>query len=689
MVFFSIRSLRFTLLLLNFFLVSNVLNAQIPVESVFHVNRGKTNEWISHKSNDDALQRIINNAAFQYLEKRQGTIDGLKTKSDWLSYRDSIKNILISPLSKFEKTPLNPQITGTIEREAFRVEKIIFESHPGFYVTASLFLPNKRQDPAPAIIFTSGHTSLGFRSKGYQHVILNLVSKGFIVMAFDPIGQGERLQYLDSKTGNSLIGGPTLEHSYAGAQALLWGVSLSDYFIWDGIRVVDYLYTRPEVDVSRIGITGRSGGGTQTAMIAACDERIYAAAPEAFITNYKRLLQSVGVQDAEQNLYNGISKGIDHPDFLHVRMPKPSLIITTINDFFSIQGARETFDEVKKSYVALGKGDNVEMVEDMGKHESTKLNRMAMYGFFQKHLSLPGDSNDIEIEPFPVEDLWSTQTGQLSSSLKCKTVFNLNREYASKKGTSEFFLPEYSAELAGIKLDRKLSSAVFTGKIVKDGMEVEKYFLENTKGDYALPVYVATKADSKADKVLLWLHPKGKEIILESTFVNELMDKGYTVVSADLPGMGELSNPDFSGDGIVEQVPLNYLFGANLVGKSITGIQAESIDLIVEFIHKDTRNKKRKLHAMIENSASFSFLHYIALKNPFDRSVVINQYLSGPEGITKEYYNPEEAFFSVPGSLPYYKLLNLVELHPKHRLKIIKTPLSEGGVKESLNFFAK
>ncbi|WP_051254026.1 alpha/beta hydrolase family protein [Arenibacter latericius] len=682
----SIRNLRFSLFFLYLLFVDGVLNAQTPVESVFHINRGKTADWISYKPNDDALQRIINNEAFLHLERRQERIDGLKSKSDWISYRDSIKEILIAPLSKFEKTPLNPQVTGTIERDDFRVENIIFESHPGFFVTASLFLPNHRQDPAPAIIYTSGHTSLGYRSEGYQHVILNLVSKGFIVLAYDPIGQGERLQYLDVKTGKSKIGGPTQEHSYAGAQTLLWGASLSDYFIWDGIRVVDYLYTRPEVDISRIGITGRSGGGTQTAMIAACDERIYAAAPEAFITNYKRLLQSIGVQDAEQNLYNGISKGIDHPDFLHARMPKPSLIITTINDFFSIHGARETFAEVKNSYSALGKGDNIEMVEDMVRHESTKLNRMAMYSFFQKHLSLPGDNSDIEIEPFLAEELWSTTTGQISSSLKGKTVYTLNQEYVSRKSISESSESEHLLKLSGINLDRNVTSAVFTGKMVKDGIEVEKYFLENSKGDYVLPVYVATKGDSDADKVLLWLHPKGKEVIFESIIIKEFMSQGYRVVSADLPGIGELNNPDFAGDGIIQEVPLNYLFGANLVGKSIAGIQAEAIDLLVQFIHSDPRIKNRKLHALIENSTSSSFLHYIAIKNPFNKAVVVNKYVSGSNNVTQEYYNPEETFYSVPGSLPYYNLHSLVALHPKRVLKVINHPLTESKVKELLDF---
>ena len=189
------------------------------------------------------------------------------------------------------------------------------------------------QNPAPAVIYCSGHNDLGFRNDTYQHVILNLVEKGFVVFAFDPIGQGERLQYLDTETGKSKIGGPTKEHTFAGVQTLLTGTSLSDYFIWDGVRAVDFLLTRPEIDPTRIGITGRSGGGTQSAMIAAYDERIYAAAPECYITNFKRLLQSIGPQDAEQNQFNAIKLGFDHPDFFHLRVPKPSLIITTTHDF--------------------------------------------------------------------------------------------------------------------------------------------------------------------------------------------------------------------------------------------------------------------------------------------------------------------------------------------------------------------
>lgn len=468
MKYHSVIPYKYLLSILFILFVHSTLYSQNEESSVFYVNRGKNLEWLTFSSNNDALYRIISNEAFKHLENRKNLVTGLETKADWLAYQNTVKQKLSSSLSKFEKSPLNPEITGVLERENFIVEKIIYESHPGFYVTASLFLPKIRQNPAPAIIYCSGHNVLGFRSETYQHIILNLVEKGFVVLAYDPIGQGERLQYLDLETGKSAIGSSTQEHSYAGVQTLFTGSSLADYFIWDGIRAVDYLSTRSEVDMKRIGISGRSGGGTQAAMIAACDDRIFAAAPENYITNFKRLFQAIGPQDAEQNPWFGIARGIDHPDFIYARAPKPNLIISTTNDYFNIQGARETFNEVKKSYSAFGMAENIQMVEDFGKHESTLNNRMALYAFFQQHLNLPGSNEDIKTKPFPVEELWSTKTGQVGSSKKGETIFSLNKKQYSKKSVPDSQLVQQIAHLAGIEFDRTLTSSVFTGKIYKD-----------------------------------------------------------------------------------------------------------------------------------------------------------------------------------------------------------------------------
>jgi cephalosporin-C deacetylase-like acetyl esterase len=630
--------------------------SQEASQSVFFANRGGDRQWLTYQDNHRALYRIITNEAFSLLDARAKKVSELHSPKEWKNYQKEVKSALCGSLPKFEKTPLNARTTGILERETFTVEKVLFESHPGFYVTAGLFLPKERQSPAPAVIYACGHTDLGFRSETYQHVILNLVEKGFIVLAFDPLGQGERLQYPDGKTGKPKVGGSTKEHSYAGVQTLLTGTSLTDYFIWDGIRVLDYLETRPEVDMKRIGMTGRSGGGTQTAQIAACDDRIYASAPECYITGFKRLLQSIGPQDAEQNPYNAIAKGFDHADYLHIRAPKPTLIITTTHDFFSIQGARETFSEVKKSYSAFGKPENLQMAEDLGVHESTKNNREALYSFFQKHLDLPGDSKDIETTPFSVEELWVTQTGQVGVSFGGETVFSLNRNYfQGKKATDN--LQSQAAKTAGIRFNRKLTAAVYTGKFTKNGMVVLKYFLENDREDFALPVYVFQNENSKPENVTVWFHPEGKVKVLEEPLLTGLLESGHTVVSADLPGTGELHDPEFTGDGVIQGVPFNYSFGANLAGKSIPGIQAEAIDLLMQFTASQFPEKTTE--AIVQGNTASAVLHYAVLKNPF-RKITFREYPGPAEKLVhEEYYDPAVAFSAVPGSLLRYDLPDL------------------------------
>ncbi len=228
--------------------------------------------------------------------------------------------------------------------------------------------------------------------------------------------------------GNLLSNGPTDEHSYPGAQVLISGSSYAKYMIWDGIRAVDFLLSRKEVDPDRIGITGRSGGGTQSAYIAAFDDRIKAAAPEGYITSFTRLLQSIGPQDAEQNLFNEIERGIDHADLLEVRAPKPTMIITTTRDFFSIQGARETAKEVSVVFNAYGKADNFSMVEDDAPHESTRKNREAMYAFFRKYLDNPGSSKDEEIDLLNDDELRVITSARDSAAYKAETVFSINRK---------------------------------------------------------------------------------------------------------------------------------------------------------------------------------------------------------------------------------------------------------------------
>ncbi len=673
------RSYRFALLFFSVVLLFPGSFAQNPDHSVFQISDSKTRKWILYQDNDQWLYRTIAGDAFDLLEQRQERIARLKTKADWEVYRQELRDRFYLPMKKFEKTPLNARITGTIQKKTYRVEKVLFESHPGFYVTAALFIPKKRQRPAPAIVYLSGHTALAFRDPTYQHIILNLVDKGFIVFAVDPIGQGERLQYVDGETNRSKIGGPTTEHSYAGAQTLLTGTSLSDYFVWDGVRAIDYLATRKEVDIHRIGMTGRSGGGTQTAMIAAYDERVYAAAPECYITSFKRLLQSIGPQDAEQNPWHALALGFDHADFLHLRAPGPTLIITTTNDFFSQQGARETFAEAKKSFAALGHPENIRMVTDFGIHTSTKKNRERMYAFFQRALKVPGDSTDRDVEVFRPEELWVTKTGQVGTSLKGKTVYDLNRQYFRKEQIAADQLRGKIKEISGVAFDRHLTTAVYSGEIPGDTFVITKYFLENNRDDYALPVWVVQSPGKKTEKVLVWLTPGGKAKILENKMLPQFLRAGYTIVSADLPGTGELRDPEFRGDGFVENVPFNYTFGAQLSGKSVTGIQADALDLLMQFVAERNKGGVRT-DAFVEREMSVPFLHYAVFSRAFARMVLVSPLTSYESLIREKYYDPQWAFYVPPGSLPWYDFSDLLAFLPENSYRLVN-PLESGNEK--------
>ena len=667
--------------LLVFLLFSHDTIGQNADYSVFKTSSGRNPSWIAYRNNNQQLYKTITNEALHLLNQRSEKVSKLKNISDWEDYRKELFAKFFASMDTFEKTPLNAKITGTLEKENYKVEKIVFESHPNFFVTGCLYIPKEHEEPAATIIYVSGHSAVAFRSPTYQNIILNLVDKGFIVFAFDPIGQGERLQYVNSETNASEIGGPTTEHSYAGIQTLLTGTSLSSYFIWDGVRAIDYLATRKEVDLKRIGITGRSGGGTQSALIAAYDDRIFAAAPECYITNFKRLLQSIGPQDAEQNPYNAIQSGFDFPDYFHLRAPKPSLIITTTHDFFSQQGARETFAEAQKSYAAFGHPGNIQKVEDFGVHQSTQKNREAMYAFFQEYLNNPGDPSDSAMTVFPEKELRVTETGQVGTSLKGETVFSLNEKYFRKKEIRKNELRETIKNISGVNFDYQLTAGVYTGKIPGDIFEINKYFLENNKDEFALPVWVVKAPGTKRGEILVWLHPEGKTKILESALFLQFINSGYTIVSADLPEIGELKNSNFKGDGFVQSVPFNYTFGANLVGKSVTGIRADAFDLLMQFVARQNVGHG-KIDAFIEKETNAAFLHYAVFNNPFSKIVFLSPLVSNERLIHQKYYNPKLAFSVVPGSVGYYDFKDLVSFLPKTSVKIVH-PVNDPDEPES------
>jgi hypothetical protein len=594
-----------------------------------------------------------------------------------------------------EKTPLNAKITGIVRENGYRIENVIYESLPGFYVTASLFIPDNVKKPAPAILFCSGHSTGAYRLPLYQLPLLNLVKKGFIVLANDPIGQGERLQYFNPEKGESIIGSSTLEHSYPSTQVFLTGKSIARYFLWDGIRGMDYLVSRKEVDPKRIGVHGLSGGGTQTAYISALDDRVAASAPAGYITSYRRLIESVGVQDGEQNLYHGISSGIDHADFIEIRAPKPTLIMATTGDFFSIQGSRETYSEVKRIYELFGKPDNIEITEDDFGHGYTKKNREAMYAFFQKHLQLPGSSAEEEVEFPTAQELQKTSTGQLSTSLGGETVFSLNRKETEKliaelqvsRGDLTRHLSSVvisAKKLSGYQEPVEINEPVFTGRIQREGYVIEKYFLKG-EGDYIIPYLLMIPVKPK-NKALIYLHPSGKSA--EVSVGGEMewfVRNGFTVLAPDMIGVGEMGPGIFPGDVNIDSISYNLWYTTTLIGRSIVGIRTGDIVRLTRLLKKN--NEISEVYGVARKEMAPVLLHAAAFDPDITRIALIEPYSSYQSIVMNQFYNPKFVHSIVPGALKAYDLPDLAaSLAPR---KLLMAGVTDGNSKstdvESIN----
>lgn len=540
----------------------------------------------------------------------------------------------------------------------------------------------------PAIIYCSGHTNEGYRNPVYQHAILNLVNKGFVVFAFDPIGQGERYQYYDPATGKPIIGERDEEHSYAGAQPFIIGSSLARYMIWDGIRAIDYLTARPEVDAQRIGITGRSGGGTQSAYIAAFDERIKAVAPANYITNFKRLIESVGPQCAEQDFFHGISTGLDIPDLLIVRAPRPALIVATTRDqIFSIQGAIEAKNEVAHIYDAYHMPQQLTMATDDALHASTKKGREAIYAFFRKYLNNPGNAEDMEVPLLSPAELQVTPTGQVSTSLGGETVYSLNKKETEKflkkldvsrkaNAGNDRQILEAARRLSGFRQPVKESNPVFNGRFQRDGYVVEKYFIKG-EGNYPVP-YLVMRPGVTNHKAVIYLNPKGKSAdASEGGTMEWFAKKGFTVLAPELLGFGEMGPGVFKGDSYIQGVSYNVWFLSMLIGRSIAGVQAGDVVRLVNVLKKE--GDIEEIYGLAKSGMSPVMTHAAAFDSSFKRIALIEPYTSYRSIAMTRFYNPHDVHSIVPGALTTYDLPDLASLLAPKRLYMVNVKAAAGA----------
>jgi len=611
------------------------------------------------------LPSYLNNIGFRMLGERKRRVEHLATIEDVNKRRSYVREQMLKDLGGFpDRTPLNARVVGVLERPGYRIEKVIFESQPHFYVTANLYLPKTGHPPYPAILYPLGHERGGKTNPTWQQMLGSLATKGFVALAWDPVGQGERLQIFDQDLRESKVGNSTTEHTVVGTQCMLVGDHLARYTIWDGMRALDYLLSRKEVDPARIGLTGNSGGGTHTAYIAALDDRIQVAAPSCYITSWHLMLDTIGPQDAEQTFPLWLQEGLDYPDYLYAFAPKPYLLLSAIRDFFPIAGARETLAEAERVYAAIGEREKVGMFEADDGHGYNKSRRLAAYDWFGRWLKGARDTDpEPQIEMATPEELRCTATGQVSTSLGGESVFTLNQKRLAQLKASRLTRP---ADLPGkvrevIRYEPPSGPLQVTsyGVITRSGYRIEKLIYESEPGIFIPSLLYVPDAGASKKAAVLMVTGDGKAA--SASEAEQFAASGTVVLSIDMRGTGETRV-----DTDVNSREFDHYFGdfnnimtALLVGKTMAGMRALDISRGVDVLTSGKEVDPNQVYGYGKDEGALPLLYATVLDGRI-RRVMLDGMLVSYESVVNSRVSRRILEGVAPGMLKYYDLQDLV-----------------------------
>ena len=565
------------------------------------------------------------------------------------------------------------RVTGIVKRDGFTVEKVIFESRPHHHVTAALFLPAKRGDAQiPGVLIPCGHAELAKADSNYQKAAALLALNGMAALVFDPIDQGERMQIVDAD-GKYLFWG-TKGHLTLGIGCIFLGNNTAQYMIADSMRAIDYLQSRPEIDPERIGCMGNSGGGTQTAYLAALDDRIKAAAPSCYITSFPRLLKSRGGQDSEQTIYGQLAWGMDHADYLTMRAPTPQLVCSATGDFFDIRGSWDSFRQAKRLYSRFGHSERLQIIEHDGPHGYAQPLREASVRWMSRWLL--GEDRVIREPPIEVltpKEIQVTPRGQVMLLEGERSVYELNDELLANLTKARTpFDPDHVRQLAGIRPLGELQRP--SGNMLKaidhDGMAIFRNTYQVEEG-IQLPTIVAVKSKTSsptkaaptrelvtARRRVLYLHERGKTADLAA--IKSLVDKGHMVMAVDLRGTGETLQTNgffyakrFGSDGL--DVIMAYL-----LGKSYVGMRTEDILVCARELGGLEGGQGHPVRLIATGHVTVPALHAAALEPQLFADVELHDGLKSWSHIIRGRESYRQLVNYVNGALTHYDLPDLV-----------------------------
>ena len=515
-------------------------------------------------------------------ERRNARIARLNSPAEIRGYQDWARRTFRQIVGGLpERTPLDVRTVGGFERPAYRVEKIVYESRPGFFVAANLYLPKTGSAPYPGVLFQMGHSNNGKSYALYQRGCQGLVQLGYVVLAFDPIGQGERTNYPRPGGWLTRLRSPTEEHTMVGKQMLLAGETATGAMLWDAMRSLDVLAAQPQVDAQRLASTGQSGGGTLTMILAGLETRLAAAVCSGNTENFavSPFLAPGSADDAEQDLIGSGPVAYDRWDMLWPLAPKPLLVAVSAHDFFGTyspayaRSGREEFGKLSHAYSILGAADRLQHFASPLPHALSYPMRLAVYNFFERFLKHSDRTIEDEppTDPEKDETLWCGKTGNVIRDFASKPAATLVRERARAIRT-----PGGKPDLrALLGMDAPVAEArlAVCGATRYRNCEVQAVEVASAKQVW-VPAWLFLPK-KQWSRMLLVIDANGRNNSWhEGDLCDQLASAGIAVCAADVRGVGDLQaefSPGAIGYARSHQTEENYAWASLILGHSLLG----------------------------------------------------------------------------------------------------------------------
>ncbi|MGB9683157.1 MAG: alpha/beta hydrolase family protein, partial [bacterium] len=581
--------------------------------------------------------------------------------------REKIRDYFITAIGglDIEKTDLNPMYTGVIEKDSYIIKKVIYQSLPKFYVTANLYMPKDIDKKLPAILFACGHWEWAKSCPEYQKVCIELVNNGFIVLAVDPVGQGERMQYYDKELKRTIIRWGTIEHSYAGLQCTLAGANIARYFIWDLIRAIDFLEVLPEVDSTRLGLTGNSGGGTQSSYMMLLEPRIKVAVPCTYITSREEYMKTGQAHDSEQNIFKAIVMGLNYDDFISCFAPKPVMIGSVDSDFFCIEGTINSYERAKKMYRLYGKEENIKLYIAKGTHSYNDELRREAVKWFVRYLKGEETSNIAEsINIERKEVLKCTNYGQVLAEFdSAKDISSLNYEYYKKnckRISGKEKIREKLIEILNLPQDDK----PLYPRVIEEGsfnflnstLNYKKVFMFPEKDIATAGIYI--EGENRKKCTIILFDEGTNDIQKESDLVRRFLAEGDVFVF-DPRGIGAVKCRDINPYGFYEYYGTEYKlnFDLMMLGTSLTALRVFDILRAIEYVKGTNPNINI---AIAGKGISTIYALFASVINKEIEEVYLEDLLYSYEDIIFSKYYKYDPRLEIYGIAKYFDIEDLI-----------------------------